>query len=218
MRRILLINPNISQNTTDAMLAIARTMLPPDFEIVGATARRGARMIMDPSALALSVEEVVGIGQRRGQDTAGIIIGAFGDPGVGRLRRLLDCPVVGIGEAAMLEAASPTRRFGVATVTPGLVATIDDAAAMLRLGSLYTGVRLTAGDPALLMASPEMLLEALARAVSICIQQDRAEAVVIGGGPLGDAAIALARMFEVPIIAPIPAAVRQLLALIKAAG
>jgi len=63
MRRILLINPNISQNTTDAMLAIARTMLPPDFEIVGATARRGARMIMDPSALALSVEEVVGIGR-----------------------------------------------------------------------------------------------------------------------------------------------------------
>jgi Asp/Glu/hydantoin racemase len=40
---------------------------------------------------------------------------------------------------------------------------------------------------------------------------DGAEAVIIGGGPLGQAAIALTPRFTTPIVAPIPAAVRRLL-------
>jgi allantoin racemase len=50
-----------------------------------------------------------------------------------------------------------------------------------------------------------------ARLVEVQGELDKAEAVVIGGGPLGNAATALTPMFAVPVIAAIPAAVRQML-------
>jgi allantoin racemase len=39
--------------------------------------------------------------------------------------------------------------------------------------------------------------------------------VIIGGGPLGQAATALARSFGRPVLAPIPAAVARLLAMMR---
>ena len=50
------------------------------------------------------------------------------------------------------------------------------------------------------------------------IELDGAEAVAIGGGPLGQAAIALAPRFATSIIAPIPAAMRRLLRMLKGWG
>ena len=81
----------------------------------------------------------------------------------------------------------------------------------LGVADLYTGIRLTQGDPLTLVADPPGLVEALAEAVRQSISCDGAQAVIIGGGPLGRAAIALASRFTTPIIAPIPAAVRRLL-------
>lgn len=210
MTRILLINPNSSQTTTDMMVAIAQSVAPHGVTVQGATARRGVPMIVDASALAASSEEVVEIGARPGGEVAGIIVSAFGDPGVAALRGRVGIPVLGIAEVAMRAAAVGGRRFGVATVTPGLVAAIDAKAASLGLGRRYAGVRLTPGDPLDLAANPDRLVIALGNAVRDCIALDGAEAVIIGGGPLGNAATALAPRFAVPVIAPIPAAMRRL--------
>jgi len=54
-------------------------------------------------------------------------------------------------------------------------------------------------------------------AVRACLA-DGAQAVIIGGGPLGQAAVRLAQRFDVPIIAPISAAMRRLSACIAAAA
>ena len=115
----------------------------------------------------------------------------------------------------MLAAASGGRRFGVATVTPLLAGSIRRQARALGLRGCYTGIRVTAGDPMALAAAPARLVEALAQAVAACIGQDGAAAVIIGGGPLGDAAAALAPRFAVPVIAPIPAAIRHLMGLLQ---
>jgi Asp/Glu/hydantoin racemase len=167
-------------------------------------------MITDPTALAAAAPQVVTIGVTVGKGFSGIIVSAFGDPGIDDLRKQVNVPVVGIAEAAMLAASANNRRFGVATTTPALAPAIDARAAGLGLAPLYTGIRLTPQDPNQLMADPARLVAALRQAVSDCIQLDRAEAVVIGGGPLGNAATALAPMFAVPVIAPIPEAMRRL--------
>ena len=99
-------------------------------------------------------------------------------------------------------------------MTPDLVDAIDARAAELGLREAYTGIRLTEGDPRDLAARPQALEHALAQAVARCIEEDGAQAVIIGGGPLGQAAVSLARRFDVPIIAPISAAVRRLGALL----
>jgi allantoin racemase len=209
--RILLINPNTNQTTTDMMVRIAQSSASNNVEIIGATAPRGPSMIVEPAALAASAPQVVEIGVARAKDVSGIIISAFGDPGIGDLRRAVGVPVVGIAEAAMLTASANGRRFGVATTTPGLAASIDARAAELGLARLYSGTRLTSGDPLKLTADPDRLVEALRQAVSACIELDKAEAVIIGGGPLGNAATALTPMFSIPVIAPIPEAVHRMM-------
>jgi allantoin racemase len=108
-------------------------------EIIGATATKSPRMIVQPAALAASAAEVVEIGMRLASSVPGIIVSAFGDPGMRDLQARVGVPVVGIAESSMLEAASGDRRFGVATTTPELVAAIDARAADLGLASLYTG-------------------------------------------------------------------------------
>jgi allantoin racemase len=209
--RILLINPNTSGATTAQMVAIAEAAAPRGVEIIGVTARYGPEMILEAEQLAAAAPGVVEMGCAAARGVDGIIVSAFGDPGLGALREAVGVPVVGIAEAAMLEGAADGRRFGVATVTPGLVEPIAERARALGLAHLYTGIRLTREDPLALTADPPLLVEALAQAVRRSIECDGAEAVAIGGGPLGQAAIALAPRFATPIIAPIPAAMRRLM-------
>jgi len=183
----------------------------PAAEIIGVTARRGPPMILSAKELAAAAPQVVAIGLAHAAEVDGIVIGAFGDPGLAALRAFDRVPVVGIAEASMLEAAESGRRFGVATTTPALVEVVAECARELGLAERYCGVRLTQGDPLTLVVHPERLTEALAGAVRQSIHLDGAEAVIIGGGPLGQAAIALAPRFTTPIIAPIPAAMRRLM-------
>jgi allantoin racemase len=214
--RILLINPNSSVATTEMMVAIARSAAVDGFDIDGATATRAPQMIVTPDALDAASIEVLEIAQSNRHACDGIIVAAFGDPGLAGIKAAMKRPAVGIGESSMLAAAENGRRFGVATTTPLLEARIDALPDALGLRSRYTGVRFAQGDPQDLMGEPARLRAALAGAVEACIAQDGAEAVIIGGGPLGEAACELQPMFTVPIIAPIPSAVARIIRLITA--
>jgi len=212
MPDLLLINPNASHATTDMMVGIAQAAMPAGFRVVGVTAGRGPQMIVDESELAAAALDVEHAWHATPGEWAGVIVSAFGDPGMERVRAACPAPVVGICEASMREAAAGGRRFGIATVTPRLSAALAAKAVHYGVGDAYTGIRLTAGDPRLLSQDPAALENALADAVRLCIEQDGAEAVVIGGGPLGQAALGLAARFSQPVIAPIDSAARRLLA------
>lgn len=215
-RRILLINPNSLEATTAMMVAIASSVATGGIEIVGATATRAPSMIVTPDALEAAAPEVAEIAQVHARACDGFIVSAFGDPGLSAIRAGVTPLAVGIGESSMLEAAENGRRFGVATTTPLLKSKIDALPDALGLRSRYTGTRFAEGDPQDLMRDPAQLRAALAGAVEACIAQDGAEAVIIGGGPLGEAARELQPMFTVPVIAPIPSAVRRIIRLITA--
>jgi len=213
MTDILLINPNSSTATTEMMVKIANGEAPAGCRVTGRTALGGPSMIVNERELEAAAGEVLKVWREAdGAHWSGVIVSAFGDPGIDLVRANAQVPVVGIAEASMREASEGKRRFGIATVTPDLVAPIEQRARALGLLGLYTGIRLTPGDPRELAAHPQALEEALARAVQRCIEEDGAQAVIIGGGPLGQAALALAPRFRVPVIAPISAAMRQLCA------
>jgi Asp/Glu/hydantoin racemase len=58
------------------------------------------------------------------------------------------------------------------------------------------------------MQQPDTLVEALAQACDEAVRHGDAQVVVIGGGPLARAARALRHRVAVPLIEPVPAAVR----------
>ena len=214
MRRILLINPNSLAATTAMMVGIAQTAAAGACEITGATARRAPPMIVEPDALAAAAGEVVEIAVSNDGKYDGFIIAAFGDPGLAEVRERCRTPAVGIAESAFHEASAGGRRFGIATTTPALKAAIDRRVALLGLSAQYTGLRTTSVDPTELVKDKGRLRDALADLVRHCIDDDGAEAVIIGGGPLGEAARELTPMFSITIVAPIPAAIRSILAIL----
>ena len=154
------------------------------------------------------------MGKCEADNVDAIVVAAFGNPGVSALREQVSIPVVGIGEAAIMEAAANGRRFGIATTTPDLVDSITAGVHRLSCEHCFTGVRVPDADPLALAADPDAQEAALAKATADCIHLDRAEAVVIGGGPLSETAIRLRRQFDVEIVEPIPAAIRHVLRLI----
>jgi len=215
---ILLINPNSSVATSAMMQAIAQRAAADRLAVEVMTADRSPPMLVTPDALAASAAQVVELGMAHGRDCVGIIVGAFGDPGLAELRRQVAVPVVGICEASMIEAAQGERRFAVATSTPALADAIAQRAHDLGFGHLFTGVRCTAGDPLALATDAGRLAEALAEAVRACIEIDGAQAVIIGGGPLGEAAEQIRPRFDQPVLGPIPLAIARLLGLLDDAG
>ncbi len=211
--RLALINPNTSEGTTAAMVAIARktaNLASPDakIEICGITAPFGAPLIADEGALQLAGDAVLSLDPGVLEQFDGIIVAAFGDPGLEALRTRMTVPVVGIAEAGMLSAGAGGRRFSVVTTTPKLVAAIERRADAYGLGGQLCSVRLTEGDLAQTMADPELLVSRLRTAVDPAVSEDGAEAIVIGGGPLAVAARTLASTTKVPLIEPVPEAVR----------
>ncbi|MEM0907879.1 MAG: aspartate/glutamate racemase family protein [Pseudomonadota bacterium] len=213
---ITLVNPNTSHETTAAMVEIAREETTGRAEIVGVTARSGAPLITDPQALAAATRAVEDLTQELKEADA-VILAAFGDPGLRPLRDCLDCYVTGIAEAGMAEAGQDGRPFAVVTTTPQLCKSIS-ASAQQYGHRHFLGTWTTPGDPTALMRTPATLTRALEDACDRAITEGGAQAVVIGGGPLARAARSLSRQRPVPIIEPLPAAVRLTLERLNAAA
>jgi Asp/Glu/hydantoin racemase len=117
-----------------------------------------------------------------------VIVAAFGDPGLAHLRRVLGCPVTGIAEAGMAEAAAGGRPFVVVTTTPGPAASIGEMEKAYGYGDLCRGVCLTCSEAHEVMADPHRFEAGLAAACKQAVRHHDAEAIVIGGGPLAMAA------------------------------
>jgi len=121
MTDILLINPNSSTATTEMMTKIANGEAPAGCRVTGRTATGGPSMIVNEQELEAAATEVLKVWREAGVARwDGVIVSAFGDPGIDLVRANARVPVVGIAEASMLAASEGRRRFGIATVTPEL--------------------------------------------------------------------------------------------------
>ena len=207
MKRIALVNPNTSAVLTTLMVEIARECAPGNLQIEGLTAPFGAPLITCDAELAKAADAVHALAPELARRADAVIVSAFGDPGADELARSLRRPVVGIAEAGMRAAAANGRRFAVVTHTGRLVRRMAWRAEELGLGTQCVGVLATEGDPAALMAAPARLESGLMALAKRAVAELGAEAIVIGGGPLGRAAIALRDKVGVPVIEPIPEAV-----------
>jgi Asp/Glu/hydantoin racemase len=209
---ILLINPNSNATATESMAALAG-MEAGDGVRIEARSNDGApALLTTPEDMANAIPGVVRIGVDAAADgkVAAIIVAAFSDPGLDELRAAVDVPVFGIGESVFHEAAEGGRAFGIVTVTPdqGLIDSFAARAAALGYADQYRGVRVTPGDPTELVKSPEALDAALAEAARASIEEDGAEAVIMGGGPLSASAHRLQPQFDVPLVVAVNAAAR----------
>lgn len=217
---VFLFNPNTNVETTAIMTERASIE---GLRITGKTAPFGMPMIVEPASLAQGADAVVAmLDELLAQNVPvhGIIISAFGDPGLARVRdnpviRGQNIPVCGIGEASFLEAGADGRRFAVVTTTPALEDAIALAVAASGMDRQFIGSFFTKADPFSAVGNPDRLVALLAEA-ALTAKKAGADAVIVGGGPLVKAASALAASEDLAIIEPVPAAARLMVKRIAA--
>lgn len=207
--RIALINPNTNTEATELMLVSARQGLPAHVRVEGRTVRQGPALITHPQALDEAARIVADYGvEVAAEGFDAIIISGFGDPGLQALRQRVNIPVFGIAQASITEAAQGGRRYAIVTVTPDLHASLRQTADTHGQEGTLVSIRFTDGPLADVMTTPQHLQAALLVACETAVAVDGAQAIVIGGGPLAQAAQAIAQQLHIPVIDPVASAVQ----------
>lgn len=206
--RLLLINPNITSVMTDAMAEEARRFASPGTEITAVTAAFGTQYIENRAEAAIAGHAVLDALAKHeaGHDAA--IIAAFGDPGLAGAREFASIPVFGIAESAMLTAWTLGRRYAIICLTPRLRRWYIECAQEHGLDGRLASVRaLDVPIPDITQAKDQFrdrLLEECTRA----IDDDEAEVVIFGGGPIAGLARECAHLIPVPTLDGVSCAVR----------
>ena len=107
--RLLIINPNISQNVTSLIEAEAKRTAAAQTQIIMATARSGVAYIETRFEALLGGHAAAIIAGEQSGNYDALLIAAFGDPGLSALKEVLDVPVVGMTESALMTAAQIGR-------------------------------------------------------------------------------------------------------------
>jgi allantoin racemase len=214
---LLLANPNTTVALTERMAAVARAAAAAGTTVAASTAPRGVPYISTRAeaqiAGAVLLETLAQA--RAGMD--GVIVAAFGDPGLGAAREMLDVPVVGMAEAAMVTACLLGRRFAILTFTPALEPWFQDCVEASGLGPRCAGIHCATGRFSSIDAVQEELHEALAEAALACVDRLAPDAIVLAGAPLSGLAPAIRDRVPVPLVDGVVAAVKQLEGLVAQA-
>ena len=128
--KLLVINPNISDDVTALIEAEALRSASEGTELVLRTAGHGVEYIetrFEALIAAGAVAELIAeythddgtpaSDARSGSAVDGVVVAAFGDPGMPALKELVDIPVVGITDAALCAAALQGQRFSIIAIS-----------------------------------------------------------------------------------------------------
>ena len=132
------------------------------------------------------------------------IIGCFGDPGLGAVREVLDCPVVGPFEAALHLGAQLGARVGVVTILDSVVPVLDHLVRGMGMSLRYAGsVAIDVPVLELKKDAAEVATRAAAAGGSLVRDKD-ADVLVLGCMSLSFLGVAerIAGQLGVPVINP----------------
>ena len=211
-RRLLVINPNTTGSITERVQQAIHAESPPDVWTEAVTARFGAPYIGDPCGYAVAahatLESWARYSSQRTLGPDGIVIACFGDPGLLALRELADCPVTGLAEAALAQAAGFGRSAiltGGQAWKPMLERLLPDLAHADRICGIETvelsGAQIHA-DP---QAAEALLLQACQRIERLW----PIDSLILGGAGLAGMAARLQGRLGLRLIDSVAAAARQ---------
>ena len=206
MKKVLVIVPfPMSEESRDQLRAV---QLGPDIAFDFTSVRVAPRNYVSASDMTLADFGVLEAGldaEARGYHA--VCIDTMSDSGVAALRSELSIPVIGPGRASVLTAMMLANRFSIVAMWPHWRHLYDKTLKELGLAHACASVRSidVAPDNQALLGGKEAevfpLLEACARA---CIEEDGAEAILLGSTTMHQAHGYLAERLPVPVINPGP--------------
>jgi len=213
--RILVVNPNTTASMTEKIGEAARSVAAPGTEIVAVNPEHGPVSIEghhDEVYCVPGLLDEMAKGKTAGVDAA--VVACFDDPGLNACRELMDVPVVGICEAAMHAAAMTAGGFSVVTTLRRSVPIVEELA--LRYGMERRCRSVRAAEVAVLaLEEPGSKAAALVREeVRRALEEDGAEAVILGCAGMADLARRYTGELGIPVIDGVAAATKMAEALV----
>lgn len=199
---------------TAQITAAARAVAAAGTEVDGVNPKMGPASIEGFYDEAFSVPgllEEIRRGERDGYD--GFVIACFDDTGLDAARCVAGGPVVGICEAAVAMAGMVSNRFSVITTLSRSLPALRHLAQRYGVAERCT---IRASDiPVLdLEADAGQARDTIADRIQQALDDDGAEAIVLGCAGMTDLANSLAAQFSVPVLDGVACAVKQVEALL----
>jgi len=212
--QIIIVNPNTTASMTATIEKAAMSVAALGTEIVALTSTMGPASIEGYYDEALAIPGLlleIARGARRGAQAA--VIACFDDTGLDAARAMANIPVIGICEAALSITSFIAQRFTIVTTMERSRVPIEHLVRRYGMGKRAT-VR-AADIPVLSLDDPNSgAMGKIEGQIQCAIDEDRAEAIVLGCAGMADLATALSKKYRVPVIDGVVAAVKQAEALV----
>jgi allantoin racemase len=197
--KILVINPNTTTSMTDKIAKAARAVARPDTEIVAASSQDGPASIQGFLDVATCVPGLLNeVVQHKEVDA--IVIACFDDTGLDAVRSLVSVPVLGIGEAAYHAASMIANKFSVITTLSRSVPGLENNLLRYGLAQKCACVRATEIPVLKLEEGDPATLDKIRLEIHASINEDKAEAIVLGCAGMADLMAQLSEEFGLPVI------------------
>ncbi|WP_020659933.1 aspartate/glutamate racemase family protein [Amycolatopsis benzoatilytica] len=205
--RLLVVNPNISDDVTDLIRAEAQRSTAPTTELVVRTAGHGVEYIETRFEALLAAGAVAElIAEHR--DVDGVLVAAFGDPGLPALKELADVPVLGITEAALCAAALQGQRFSIIAISDRITAWYRECVERFGFGGRLASIRSIKEALHGIGSVQDDFRATLVDLARLAVEQDGADVVILAGAPLAGLAREVSGEIPVPVVDGIGAGIR----------
>lgn len=207
--RIQILNPNTTAAFTALSLEAGRAVAAVGTEIIASQPATGTPSVecsVDEAIATLGLIAEVRAGEANGVDA--YVIACFGDTGLEAAREVARGPVVGMTEAALYAAALIAPTFSIVTL-PRRTRVFAERA-LWHAGLERRCVSIRAIDVDVLDCEDEAarVFDAFVHEASLAIEDDKAEAILLGCAGLEPLVARLTASLGVPVIEGVAAAVK----------
>jgi Asp/Glu/hydantoin racemase len=197
---LLLINPNTTQSITELVLKHARRFAGKGTTLRAATGAFGPRYIASRLGYAIAGHAAVDALANDSKRKDAVVLACFGDPGLAALKEVSTVPVVGMAEAAILQASAIGKRFSIVTGGERWKPMLEEFVASQGMSARLASVRTVAPTGADIARNPKAALALLAKGCTACAREDGADVVILGGAGLAGLAVQLKPVVDVPLL------------------
>jgi len=186
-----------------------------DVELMPVTASKGFPYISSRAEAQIAGAFALETIAEHEHNVDAVILAAFGDPGLKAAREQFNLPIVGMAQAAIVTAALLGESFSIITFTPLMSRWYMDSVEASGQEKRFTGVRTPEANTLDPFARQATMKKELLRLINQSIDEDRADAVILGGAPLAGMASQLQSQVNALLIDPISSAVAVAESLVK---
>jgi len=207
--RLLLVNPNTTPEMTESVEAHARRYARPETEIVAMNPEKGPASIEGFFDDAIAAEATLDLLIRQKGKFDAYIIACGGDCGLFAAREVMDAPVLGIGEAAMMTACMLGYRFSLLDVLERTWSQAEDLLHRYGLKERCASIRAVNVSVLETETRSDQVRDLLIAESRKAIDEDRAEVIVLGCAGMAGLDKAMGKALGVPVLDGVVCAVKM---------